>query len=782
MICVSVLGFSQISLGVGNTAVGVAPVSTYYGYSYVQQIFKKSEINAASSGNVTGLKFYLDGAADLTNSADWKIYLGHTSNTTFSSTTDWVPVSQLTQVFNGVVANNAGVVSITLTTPFSYNNVDNLVVAVVQSTPSYDQNNYNEAFYVFPSANNSSIYYRDDNNLPDPQSPPAGTQVPYRSVITFDGLAPNAIPSCPVVTSPINNDIMVPATPDFTWNSVSGATSYLVSLGTTSGGTNVLNNVSVTGTSYTVTSALTAGTQYFLTVKAVGTGGSSPGCTETVFTVLPPVPVNDDCAGAITLTMGSGGTCTSSTVYSTLSATDSGVANGTCWGDPDDDIWFKFVATSTSAAIIINNVTPIGGSYGDVSLNVFDGSCGTLNEIYCSDASGGLLTGLTVGQTYYVRAFDYDGSNSFVSFSMCINALPSAPANDDCAGAVTLPVSASLTCTSPTAGTTVSATDSGIPNGSCYGEPDDDVWYKFVATSTSHVVTVSDLVPVGAGYVSSSFEVLSGACGTLTNVMCEDGASAIVSGLTVGNTYYVRVFTYDADVFMNFNICISTLPPVPANDDCAGALTAASFPYTYTQTDAMSSTNNGGFTSACDTMNDGLWFKFTGNGNPITVTASMPTGSNFDAQVDVYTGTCGNFTCEQSADNFAAGGSESVTFTSVAGTVYYVNVGHYSGTTDNLEDVFTLDITSAGPNLATGETITKSNGIKIHPNPFSDVLNISDAEKVKSVSIMDTSGKMVKSFDKAEAQLRLSDLNSGMYIVILNMKDGSKQTIKAIKK
>ena len=53
---------------------------------------------------------------------------------------------------------------------------------------------------------------------------------------------------------------------------------------------------------------------------------------------------------------------------------------------------------------------------------------------------------------------------------------------------------------------------------------------------------------------------------------------------------------------------------------------------------------------------------------------------------------------------------------------------------------------------------------------------------VKSIMISDMSGKIVKTIQKPESTLRLGDLNAGMYLVILNMNDGSRQTIKAIKK
>ena len=66
---------AQITLGAGSTDVGTAPISTYYGYSYTQQIFTKQEINANAAGNITGLKFYLDPAMSIASSSEWVVYL-----------------------------------------------------------------------------------------------------------------------------------------------------------------------------------------------------------------------------------------------------------------------------------------------------------------------------------------------------------------------------------------------------------------------------------------------------------------------------------------------------------------------------------------------------------------------------------------------------------------------------------------------------------------------------------------------------------------------------------
>ncbi|MNT08827.1 hypothetical protein D3C72_1435810 [compost metagenome] len=71
--------------------------------------------------------------------------------------------------------------------------------------------------------------------------------------------------------------------------------------------------------------------------------------------------------------------------------------------------------------------------------------------------------------------------------------------------------------------------------------------------------------------------------------------------------------------------------------------------------------------------------------------------------------------------------------------------------------------------------------ISVYPNPFTDVLKISDVTGVKSVSVSDISGREVKTISPS-AELNLSSLKAGLYIVNLKMEDGSVKTFKAIKK
>ncbi len=637
---------AQIDLGTGSTDVGVAPISTYYGYSYVQQIYPKQEINANAAGNITGLKFYLDPTMSLANSSDWVVYLGHTTKTNFISDTDWIPVAQLTQVYAGTITNANGVVEITFATPFPYNNVDNLVIAAEENSAGYDDNDNDEAMYVYPSAPNSLLFYKNDSTNPDPTTPPAGNLEGYKSVITITGLTMSAIPACPLITYPMNNATFVPLSPTITWNATSGATSYKVSIGTTPGGTDVVNQQSVTTNSFAPPTALTPNTMYYLRVVSVAAAGESSGCSEIAFTSAPPLPTNDDCAAAITLTV-----------------------------NPD--------------------------------LN-----CGTV-----------------------------------------------------------------------TSGYTLGATDSGLIPDPCYGEPDDDVWFKFVATGTTHKISLLNVASIGTvDDTDTYFQVFSGACGTLSSILCSDATSSVVSGLTAGETYYVRVYSYsDAGSNQSFDICVGSIPPPPVNDECSGALVASTFPYTYVQADGGGATNNGGFVNACsNTMNDGTWFTFVGDGGVFDITVTMPANSDFDSQIGVYSGTCGSLSCEDTVDDTGSGESETISIPTLSGNTYYVNIGNFSGFTDNLEGAFTITISKN--NLGTSEVSGNKNGLKVYPNPFNDVLNISDIAKVKTITISDFSGRLVKTIDNPGSVLHLNDIKSGMYLVTMTMKDGTKQTVKVIKK
>ncbi|AZA82849.1 hypothetical protein C1637_18125 [Chryseobacterium lactis] len=124
--------------------------------------------------------------------------------------------------------------------------------------------------------------------------------------------------------------------------------------------------------------------------------------------------------------------------------------------------------------------------------------------------------------------------------------------------------------------------------------------------------------------------------------------------------------------------------------------------------------------------------------------------------------------------------TESLTFTVPATGVYYFGFNAYSDA--NQYRLYLDDISITNSNLATSEVGQKNNEIKVYPNPFTDVLNISDVKNIKSISVTDVSGRLLKTITNPGSTIHLNDLQQGMYMVTLEMKDGKRQTVKAIKK
>src|SRR5690554_1117179 len=123
-----------IQIGSGTTTItgsNALPV-TNYNYTYSQQIVSASEYGAGLgvAGPITKIRYYVENLGTLSVWDDWTVYIGNTTKTEFTSNTDWIPLSELTQVFSGTItatANNW--LEITLDQPFNYTG-GNLVVAV----------------------------------------------------------------------------------------------------------------------------------------------------------------------------------------------------------------------------------------------------------------------------------------------------------------------------------------------------------------------------------------------------------------------------------------------------------------------------------------------------------------------------------------------------------------------------------------------------------------------------------------------------------------------------
>jgi hypothetical protein len=69
---------------------------------------------------------------------------------------------------------------------------------------------------------------------------------------------------------------------------------------------------------------------------------------------------------------------------------------------------------------------------------------------------------------------------------------------------------------------------------------------------------------------------------------------------------------------------------------------------------------------------------------------------------------------------------------------------------------------------------------KSYPNPFSDVINIVGINDYSEYTIYTIDGKLLKKGIVQNAQIQLSDLSKGMYLLQI-ASEGKKETQKIIK-
>lgn len=408
---------------------------------------------------------------------------------------------------------------------------------------------------------------------------------------------------------------------------------------------------------------LTPGTTYYIRVTSVTNANRGNFCLQ----VFDPTPPNDDCVNAIPLTIND--LCTNGSINSATANAPNG--GGTC-GNASRTVWYSFVATSTTHQIYLKNE---GGF--NVAYAVYSGGCGTLNQIACRNIAGGdefqtHLGLFVVNQTYLIRV---NGNTATDAGNFCIRVF-ATPSNDLCNNAISIPTNG--TCVE---GYTNAASTDGInlPSPACVntnGGP--TVWYSFTATATNHTVVLDIDNLDGSNNEDLGFSVYTGTCEALTLINCENSFFSdqdereVLSSLTIGQTYLIRVTGRNATDQGTFCIKVTSPPP---NDDCANArnLTpngncVAGYNYNninveLTPGDCINNTNM-------------VWYSFVATSTVHTVQlTNVSTWANLGFRVFQATGTCNGFAIA-CRDAVGSGASEVLTLTTLTvGTLYYVVVG-----------------------------------------------------------------------------------------------------------
>ena len=98
---------------------------------------------------------------------------------------------------------------------------------------------------------------------------------------TADSTSP---PSCVLLSSPANGDERVATDVNLTWNASSLATGYRLSVGTTSGGSEIFNDDVGNMTTHNFTANLPESTVIYVSIIAYNDNGDAIGCTPESFT------------------------------------------------------------------------------------------------------------------------------------------------------------------------------------------------------------------------------------------------------------------------------------------------------------------------------------------------------------------------------------------------------------------------------------------------------------------------------------------------------------------
>lgn len=180
---------NDLVIGSGTLVDSHLPVEPFYGYSYSQFIYLSDELGGENYFKRLAF-YYTSNAIGLNNSNEWKIYVAHTSKTAFTSITDWVDISQFTLIYDGTIDSptQTGWLYFDIE-PFFYDGVSNLIFAVEENRPDYDDSD--DDFYCTntPEGGNRGIYFYSDGVDPNPSSPPAAySYVAYFPNILLESL------------------------------------------------------------------------------------------------------------------------------------------------------------------------------------------------------------------------------------------------------------------------------------------------------------------------------------------------------------------------------------------------------------------------------------------------------------------------------------------------------------------------------------------------------------------------------------------------------------------
>lgn len=377
--------------------------------------------------------------------------------------------------------------------------------------------------------------------------------------------------------------------------------------------------------------------------------------------------INDDPCGSMVLTAEENtDDCIPMQPFTWEFATGSSINLPPCGSYSTGDVWFSFTLTEKSDITIrtAEGTGPDAIDDGAMAIYKQGSDCNDLYLLACQDDvdSENYMPAIADFAydpgTYYVRFWEYSDRVSG-NIKLCLSTRPSVSTvdNDHCTGAFPFPeIPVDGSCA------TVHINNEGATGSlqtDAPGYPDDDLWYSFV-------------VPEGGNNLVYEFTTIRGnsqhilcfysACDADALQECYyiyNSEYGTLEGLSTGNTYYLRVYTGEADVYSEYDLCLRVFPEPPANDECENAIPFPEIPLdgSCVVRTANVTWSTVSLMSDCGFEEGDVWFSFVMPDAPYVDVLMLDEGRYASQQMEVYSGACGSLNSIYCLPDFYRGSS-----------------------------------------------------------------------------------------------------------------------------
>ena len=204
-----------------------------------------------------------------------------------------------------------------------------------------------------------------------------------------------------------------------------------------------------------------------------------------------------------------------------------------------------------------------------------------VKEMTVTGDSKAIITGLDDGTAYtiFVKAKCSD-NKSHSDWSSSINTGTKVGGNDDCSGALVIPVNNGLSCDKKIHVSLNGSTESLVDKPICVTNMKNDIWLEFTATSSEHNIALDNMLVLSGGSWPILYAALyDSSCANLStssSLLCFSYASyktnQILNNLVPGQKYYLRIGVAMLNTDYFFDLCITTtdldpLEVLPMNKD-----------------------------------------------------------------------------------------------------------------------------------------------------------------------------------------------------------------------